>query len=104
MVLVLLLVGGAVLLGAQALGLISFSSDGRLRAPSLNARVNAVGGEIPKVQVETADVAVGSKPVVVNVPKVTVGERQVDVRLPTIRIQRAGDEQEVEKYQQATSK
>lgn len=53
---------------AWFLGLISFSTSGALEAP----KVSVSGGEVPKVDVQTADINVGTRTETVEVPTVQV--------------------------------
>lgn len=66
----LIILLAAVVLGliAWATGLINFDASGDLRAPE----VKVEGGELPKVQAEVADIDVGEKKVTVDVPTVSV--------------------------------
>ena len=60
--------------GAYWLGLIDIGTTGDLKTPT----VSVTGGEMPDVQVETGSVSVGKK------------ELSVDV--PTVEVERAGDD------------
>lgn len=53
---------------AYAAGLFNIDSSGSLTAPT----VTVEGGEVPKVQVETADIDVGTKTKTIEVPTVSV--------------------------------
>jgi hypothetical protein len=53
---------------AWALGLFNVDTSGSLEAP----KVAITGGEVPKVQVETADIDVGTKTATVELPTVEV--------------------------------
>lgn len=53
---------------AFAAGLFSIDSSGSLKAPTISAQ----GGEVPNVQVNTADIDVGSETRTVEVPTVSV--------------------------------
>jgi hypothetical protein len=53
---------------AWALGLFNLDTSGKLEAP----RVAVTGGEVPDVQVETADIDVGTKTTEIEVPTVEV--------------------------------
>lgn len=64
--LLLVLVAGVAI--AWFLGLISFSTSGDLQAP----KVSVSGGEVPKVDVHTADIAVGTRKETVELPTVKV--------------------------------
>lgn len=88
----LIAVAALVVFVGRASGFLQIGSTGNLQAPEI--AVETVGGEIPKVQFETARLDVSARPVAVQVPKLEVGEREVSVRLPTIRIQKAADSQE----------
>lgn len=58
----------AAVAAAWAAGLFTVETDGALKAPE----VSVEGGEIPEVQVNTADVDVGTRTETVEVPTVTV--------------------------------
>jgi hypothetical protein len=66
----LIVVGIVVFLAilAYAFGLFNVDASGELKTPE----VSVTGGEIPEMQVETADVDVGTKEVSVDVPTVEV--------------------------------
>lgn len=53
---------------AYAAGLFNIDSSGSLTAPTVSVQ----GGEVPDVQVETADVDIGSETKTVEVPTVSV--------------------------------
>lgn len=53
---------------AYALGLFNVEAEGDLKTPE----VTVSGGEIPEVDVNTADIDVGTEPVTVDVPTVDV--------------------------------
>ncbi len=59
---------------AWALGLFNVDTSGRLEAP----KVEVSGGEVPEVQVETA--------------KVDVGTKETTIEVPTVEVQRPGDD------------
>jgi hypothetical protein len=75
---------------AWSFGLFGVDTDGRLRPPTVDADVS--GGEVPKVQVETAKVRVDESSTTIRVPTITVGEREVEVKLPTIKVTKPGDD------------
>ncbi len=54
--------------GAWAAGLFNVDTSGKLETP----KVTVQGGEMPNVQVETADIDVGTKEKTIDVPTVTV--------------------------------
>lgn len=66
--LIIILLLALAALAAYALGLFNVDASGDLKAPE----VEVSGGEVPDVQVETADVTVGEEPVTVDVPTVDV--------------------------------
>lgn len=53
---------------AYALGLFNVDASGELKTP----QVSVSGGEIPELQLETADIDVGTKEVTVDVPTMDV--------------------------------
>jgi hypothetical protein len=69
----LLLVVVALIGIAWYIGLIDFDASGELQAP----KVEVTGGELPKVDVETADIEIGTKTQTIEVP--------------TIEVEKAGD-------------
>ena len=64
----LALIGLAAVFAAWAAGLFTVQTDGALKAPE----VKVEGGELPQVDVNTADVSVGTRTETVEVPTVTV--------------------------------
>jgi len=89
LLLLLLVIAGLALL-AQITGLINIDATGRLRAPSVDVSVH--GGEMPKVQVETAKVKVGTTERTVKLPEVDIGTQQRSVELPAVDIDKARDD------------
>ena len=69
------------------LGIIDFDSEGEFEAPEVD--VEATGGELPDLDVDTADIDVGTEPATVEVPDVDVDTEEVDVDLPTIDVDEA---------------
>jgi hypothetical protein len=69
---ILIIVAVVALLGvvAYALGLFNVDASGELKTPEV--AVDVTGGEVPSMEVETADVDVGTKSVDVDVPTVSV--------------------------------
>lgn len=55
---------------AYALGLFNVDASGDLRAPDVDVAVE--GGEMPEMQVETADIDVGTKTEEIEVPTIDV--------------------------------
>jgi hypothetical protein len=86
-VVVVLLVLGVI---AYALGLFNVDASGDLKAPDV--AVDVKGGELPKVQVETGDIDVGTTTETVKVPDVDVKTKDVGIKVPDIDIQKAGDD------------
>lgn len=62
---------------AFATGLLNLNTSGDLEAP----QVSVTGGELPKVEVDAADISVESKSVMVEVPEVRV-EKPADQDRP----------------------
>jgi ABC-type Na+ efflux pump permease subunit len=89
---VLIIVAVVALLGvvAYALGLFNVDASGELKTPEV--AVDVTGGEVPSVQVETADIDVGTTTETVKVPDVEVTTDEVGVKLPTVDVTPAGDD------------
>lgn len=66
--LIIVLVALVALAIAWALGLFQVEAEGQLKAPE----VNVSGGEVPNVDVEAADVDIGTKTETIEVPTVDV--------------------------------
>ena len=83
------IIGLLVVVGAAALvfKLVDVDVDGDLKAP----RVSVDGGEVPDVDVDVADVDVGSKEVEVKVPDVDVDVKDETITVPTIEIDEEAD-------------
>ena len=93
---VLILVVLAVLAAiAYALGLFNVDAEGDLKTPEVDVAVE--GGEVPDVQVETADVDVGTQTETVELPEVDVKTTEEQVKLPDIDIEPAGDDNSTKK-------
>lgn len=71
-----------------ALGLFNFDTSGQLKTPE----VSVSGGEIPEVQLETGDIDIGTEKATVPVPEVNVTTDDVQIDVPTVDIDRAGDD------------
>lgn len=69
-ILVVVLVALVLLAIAWAAGLFQVNTDGQLKAPE----VNVEGGSVPDVNVETADIDVGTKTETIEVPTVDVSK------------------------------
>lgn len=67
-ILIIVLVAVVALAIAWALGLFQVQTDGQLKAPE----VNVSGGEVPNVEVQAADVDVGTRTETIEVPTVDV--------------------------------
>jgi len=80
---------------AYALGLFNVDTSGELKAPDVNVAVE--GGEVPDVQVEAADVDVGTKTETVKLPDVDVKTTEEQVKLPDVDITPAGDDDSAKK-------
>lgn len=70
---------------ASATGLINLTSHGKLEAPKIEAK----GGSVPDVDVNTGKVNVGTKATSVDVPTVKTEEKTIKV--PTIGVEKAKD-------------
>lgn len=89
-VLILVVVIALLAVVAYALGLFNIDTSGRLKAP--NVAVDVKGGEVPKVQVETADVDVGTKDTTIKVPEVDVKTGEAKLTVPDVNIKPAKDD------------
>jgi hypothetical protein len=83
--LIVIVVVGLVI--ASALGLINFTSSGKLEAP----KVQTVGGSVPDVSVNTGKINIGTENKSVAVPTVKTEEKTVKV--PVIGVEKAKDSQ-----------
>lgn len=87
--LLIALIGLAVL--AQMTGLIDFDTRGTLRAPAIDVQVR--GGEVPKVDVDTAKVKVGVTEKTVKLPSgVDVDMQKEQVKLPEVDVDKTDDD------------
>ena len=68
---------------ASALGLINLNTSGKLEAP----KIEASGGSVPDVDVNTGKINVGTESKSVEVPTVKTEEKKIDV--PTIGVEKA---------------
>lgn len=84
---VLALIGVA----TYALGLWNVDTSGQRKAPAVAVDIDTKGGEVPEMQVETADIDVGTKTETVKVPEIDIKTDETEVKLPTIDVQQAGD-------------
>lgn len=89
-IVIILVVVAVLAVLAYALGLFNVDSSGELEAPNVDVAVE--GGEVPDVQVETADIDVGTQTETVKLPEVDVSTTEEEVKLPTIDIDPAGDD------------
>lgn len=87
--LIIALIGLAVL--AQMTGLVDFDTSGTLRAPAIDVTVR--GGEVPKVDVDTAKVKVGVTEKTVRLPSdVDVDMQREQVKLPDVDVDETNDD------------
>ncbi len=70
---------------ASATGLINLTSNGKLEAPKIEAK----GGSVPDVSVNTGKINVGTENKSVDVPTVKTEEKTIKV--PTIGVEKAKD-------------
>ncbi len=89
-IVVILVVVAVLAVLAYALGLFNVDASGELEAPNVDVAVE--GGEVPDVQVETADIDVGTTTETVKLPEVDVSTTTEEVKLPTIDIDPANDD------------
>jgi hypothetical protein len=81
-ILTILILGVLALIAAIATGLLNFNTSGGFRAPQVE--VKAKGGELPKVDLDTDQVVVGTTNSTIAVPE--VGLRQGNVQVPTLGV------------------
>lgn len=89
-IVIILVVVAVLAVLAYALGLFNVDASGELEAPNVDVAVE--GGEVPDVQVETADIDVGTTTETVKLPEVDVSTTTEEVKLPTIDIDPANDD------------
>ena len=89
-VIIILVVVAVLAVLAYALGLFNVDAEGELKTPEVAVAVE--GGELPDVQVETADIDVGTTTETVKLPEVDVSTTEEEVKLPTVEITPAGDD------------
>ncbi len=81
-ILTILILGVLALIAAIATGLLNLNTSGEFRPPKVE--VKAQGGELPKVDVDTDQVVVGTTNSTVRVPEVGIGNSTV--RVPTVGV------------------
>ena len=74
---------------AFALGLVNIDQVQTAKLPDV--KVETSGGQAPAFDVDTADIAIGTKDATVEVPTVDVGTKDTSVTVPTISIDAVGD-------------
>ncbi len=89
-IVIILVVVAVLAVLAYALGLFNVDASGDLKAPDVDVAVE--GGEVPSMQVETADIDVGSTTETVDLPEVNVTTTEEEIRLPTVDVTPAGDD------------
>lgn len=89
-IVIILVVVAVLAVLAYALGLFNVDASGELEAPNVDVAVE--GGEMPDVQVETADIDVGTKTESVELPDVDVSTTTEEIKLPTVDIDPANDD------------
>ncbi len=95
-ILTILVVAVLVLIVGVATGFVDLTSSGQLRAPKVN--VTAEGGEVPKLDVDTKEVVVGTTEKTVGVPE--IGIKQSKINVPTIGVKDDGDGNQQQPQQQ----
>lgn len=87
--LIIALIGLAVL--AQMTGLVDFDTSGSVRAPAIDLKIS--GGEVPRVDVDTAKVKVGVTEKTVKLPSgVDIDMQREQVKLPDVEVAEPGDD------------
>lgn len=94
-IVIILVVIAVLALLAYALGLFNVDTSGELEAPDVN--ITTQGGEVPDVQVEAADVDVGTTTETVKLPDVDVSTTEEKIKLPDVDITPAGDDDTTKK-------
>ena len=89
-IVIILVVVAVLAVIAYALGLFNVDASGDLKAPDVDVAVE--GGEVPDVQVEAADVDIGTTTETVKVPEIDVKTTDTEVKLPDVDITPAGDD------------
>ena len=89
-IVIILVVVAVLAVLAYALGLFNVDASGDLKAPDVDVAVE--GGEMPNVQVETADIDVGTRTETVELPEVNVTTKEEQIKLPTVDVTPAGDD------------
>lgn len=86
-ILTILVIAVLVMIVGVATGFINLNSSGQLRAPKVN--VTAQGGEVPKLDVDTKELVVGTTETNVAVPR--IGMEKSKINVPTIGVKDNGD-------------
>ena len=86
-ILTILVVAVLVMIVGVATGFVDLNSSGQLRAPKVN--VTAEGGEVPKLDVDTKELVVGTTETNVAVPN--IGIERSKIKVPTIGVKDDGD-------------
>lgn len=86
-ILTILVIAVLVMIVGVATGFINLNSSGQLRAPKVN--VTAQGGEVPKLDVNTKELVVGTTETNVAVPR--IGMEKSKINVPTIGVKDNGD-------------
>ena len=87
-ILTILVLAVLAMIVAVATGFVDLDSSGELRAPKVN--VSAQGGEVPKLDIDTKEVVVGTTEKTIGVPK--VGIEQSKINVPTIGVKDDGEQ------------
>ena len=86
-ILTILVIAVLVLIAGVATGFIDLTASGRLRAPQV--AVTAKGGEVPKVDVRTKELVVGTTEKNVQVPALATQNSTIEV--PTVAVKDRAD-------------
>lgn len=85
--LIIAIVAIIAIIAAFAFGIVDVDQTAETKLPD----VEVEGGQMPKFDVEAADVDVGTTTTNVEVPTVDVGTKDVGVNLPTVDVKPADD-------------
>ncbi|QDP19735.1 hypothetical protein [Sphingomonas xanthus] len=95
-ILLILILAVVALIAAFATGLVSFPQTREARAPSVTAedgQLKVQGGQAPAFEVQTGEVAVGTRSANVAVPAVEISRQPATVKVPAVEVRKPGAEE-----------